>query len=183
MRVSPSSIARVSNKNIGRPVKTEFQTNKQGETLFTPPPDSPLGMNCDWLRQAWYSRYPLLKIGLEVGVSHTSDQLHVVEKSPGGFWERFSSLIKNRRASTRASERKHKSKQCGSPSHFMPSLISREDMCWQQQQSFCHHKGKITRKSERLSQNSVIVELLNEAALEFSSPDFLLCEIMNVLTV
>lgn len=116
-------------------------------------------------------------------MSHTSDQLHMVEKSSGGFWERFSSLITNRRTRTRASERKHKSKQCGSPSCFVPSLISREGMCWEQQQSFCRHEGKVLSKSERLSQNSAIVELLNEAALEFFSPDFLLCEIMNVLTV
>ena len=55
--------------------------------------------------------------------------------------------------------------------------------CWDQQQSLCHHEEKVMRKSERPSQNSAIVELLNEAALEFSLPDFLFCEKRNVLTV
>lgn len=39
------------------------------------------------------------------------------------------------------------------------------------------------RKPERLSQSSDIFELLNQAALEFFSSDFLFCKIMNVLTV
>ena len=55
--------------------------------------------------------------------------------------------------------------------------------CWDRQQSLCHHEEKVMRKSERPSQNSAIVELLNEAALEFSLPDFLFCEKMNVLAV
>jgi len=39
------------------------------------------------------------------------------------------------------------------------------------------------RKPGRLSQSSDVVELLNEAALEFFSSDFLFCKIMNVLII
>lgn len=59
----------------------------------------------------------------------------------------------------------------------------KEMWCWGQQQLFCHCRGTIMRKLERLSQSSDIVELLNQAALEFFSSDFLGCKIMNVLTV